>query len=99
MIDENWKCERCGDCCRYVAGDDEWTYSTLTAEQRAEVESNMEPVKRGCKALVIRDGLSVCLNQALFGVEAKPKGCRAFARRCTMTAQVKELIEARRGNQ
>ena len=92
MNDPNWICERCGDCCRYVAGEDEWTYATLTDEQKESIKERMEPVERGCKALVMIDGKSTCIGQYLFGIGAKPPGCASFTYRCGMTAKVKELI-------
>ncbi len=95
MIDKNWKCKRCGDCCRYVAVEDDWLIATLTEEQRQTITEEMEPVERGCKALVMRDGKATCLGQYLFGQEAKPAGCRRWSRRCGMVAKVKELIDNR----
>ncbi len=95
MRDKNWKCVRCGDCCRYVAAEDEWMYATLTEEQRKTIEEQLDLTNRGCKALVSRDGEWVCLSQYLFGLDAKPLGCSKFSHRCGMTAKVKELIENR----
>ncbi len=95
MIDKNWKCERCGDCCRYVAGENEWTYAALTEEQRETIEKEMESTERGCKALAMRENELVCLGQYLFGIKGKPPGCSKFTHRCGMTTKVKELIEAR----
>ncbi len=95
MKDKNWECKRCGDCCRYVAWDDEWTYGTLTEAQRKTIESQLELTNKGCKALAVREGELVCLSQHLFGLEAKPEGCRDWAQRCGMTEKVKELINNR----
>jgi len=96
MIDKNWKCLRCGDCCKYVAGSEEWTYATLTGAQIEAIEAKMQPVERGCKACIVVDGQSVCLNQFLFGIEAKPDGCVKFTHRCKMTQKVKQLIKNRK---
>ncbi len=95
MRDPNWKCQRSGNCCRYIAGEDEWTYGKLNKEQKKAVEKQMEPVERGCEALATREGTLVCLNQYLFGLEAKPEGCRDFVHRCGMTIKVKELVDKR----
>ncbi len=95
MIDPNWKCERCGDCCKYVAGKDEWTYATLTEKQKETIKKQLKFTDRGCEALAMRDDAWVCLNQYLFGVDAKPPGCSKFSHRCEMTAKVKELIKNR----
>ncbi len=94
-MDREWECVRCGDCCRYVAGEDEWVYAELSEEQREVVEEQLDLANRGCKALVRREGEWVCLGQYLFGVGGKPPGCRKFVQRCGMTAKVKVLVESR----
>ncbi|MCP5006515.1 MAG: hypothetical protein GY941_21635 [Planctomycetes bacterium] len=96
MIDKNWKCTRCGDCCRYIASEDEWTYALITDEQKKLIEAELEPTENGCQALVKRDGKWACLGQYLFGIEGKPVGCNEYTHRCGMTAKVKDLIISRR---
>jgi len=98
MIDPNWKCKRCGDCCRYVASEDEWIYATLNAEQRAIIEEQLEHTGQGCSALVEREGRQVCLGQYLFGLNGKPPGCSKFSHKCEMTAKIKGLKINRKAN-
>ncbi len=95
MKDSNWKCKRSGDCCRYIADEDEWTHAVLTKEQRSAIEERMEPVDKGCKALVMRDNVWTCLGQELFGLSGKPENCSKFIQRCEIALKIKELKRRR----
>ena len=91
-----WECNRCGDCCKYVAGKDEWKYAEISKTQMQVIGSIVTATDYGCEALVDNCGKYSCLVHSLYGFEGKPPGCRGFTEiRCNMTAKIKEVVKAR----
>ncbi len=62
-----WECNRCGDCCRFVAEKDEWKHSEVSEDKKEYISTVIERKERGCEAFVEGDGAAMCLVQALCG--------------------------------
>jgi len=95
-----WQCKRCGDCCKLIGDTDEWKNVQLGLRKQETIERFTRLDVRGCEALVKTNGNHSCLNQLLYGHDAKPKGCQDFSRgRCQMTARIKQLLIMRESNE
>ena len=91
-----WECKRCGDCCHLLAEKEHWKSASLNNHEKEMISMGVQENESGCESLIKTNGKFSCLSQQLFGLRAKPQGCKDFTRgRCMMTTKVKQLLNIR----